>query len=108
MLVVTEPLLRERVRNAIGLWHRLPVVPRALLSAFAVVIAGIQVWRYLIAANLAVSPRTPWAAAAMAAYLWLYWRYLNGRGWPRSTSERRQRDLRVATSSLQSSAAMGP
>ena len=56
---------------------------------------GIQVWRYLVAANLVVSPQIPWAMAVMAVYLPFFWQYLNGRGWPRSTSEARQRDLRA-------------
>jgi len=90
--MVSEPFLGRR---SWSLWRRLPVVLRALLSALAVVIGGIQVWRYLIAANLAISPGAPWAAAAMVLYLWLYWRYLKGRGWPRSTSESRRRDLRA-------------
>lgn len=93
--MVGEPLFGGRVRSALALWHRLPVAFRAFLSALAVVIAGIQVWRYLIAANLAISAQIPWAAAAMAVYLWFFWKYLNGRGWPRSTGEARQRDLRA-------------
>jgi len=77
------------------LWSRLPVVIRALLVGLAVAVAGIQAWRYLVAANLALSPRIPWAAPTMALYLWLYWRYLDGHGWPQSTAAARQRDLRA-------------
>lgn len=93
--MISEPLFGERSWNVLSLWRRLPVVLRALLSALAVVVGGVQVWRYLIAANLGTSPRIPWAAAVMTVYLWLYWRYLKGKGWPRSTSEGRRRDLRA-------------
>lgn len=88
-------LFKSGDRGYLRFWRRLPVLVRALLAASAVAIAGIQVWRQLISINLAVSPRIPWAAAAMAVYLWLYWSYLNGRGWPLSTAEDRQRNLRA-------------
>jgi membrane protease YdiL (CAAX protease family) len=77
------------------LWHYLPVLIRAPLAGLAVAFGGIQVWRYLVAANLAVSPSAPWSVPAMALYLWLYWCYLNGRGWPQATAGARQRDLRA-------------
>ena len=32
----------------------------------------------------------------MAAYLWLFWQYLKGRGWPQSTSQARRESLRAA------------
>lgn len=82
-------------RSDLRFWRRLPVVLRALLAATAFFMAGIQVWRYLISVNLSLSPGVPWAAVAMAAYLWLYWKYLSGRGWPQSTAAGRQRDLRA-------------
>ena len=91
----TEPLPEERNWSVLTIWRRLPVVARAILSALLVGVGGVQVWRYLIAANVGSSPRIPWAAAVMAIYLWLYWSYLSGNGWPRSTAEARRRDLRA-------------
>jgi membrane protease YdiL (CAAX protease family) len=45
-------------------------------------------------ANLRLSPSIPWLLPATALWLWIFWRYLNGEGWPRSTAESRRRDLR--------------
>lgn len=48
----------------------------------------------LLFVNLKFLPAIPWSLATSALWLWLFWRYLNGWGWPQSTSERRRRDLR--------------
>src|SRR5262245_35859965 len=77
------------------LWRRLPLAVRAVAGSLAAAVGGIQVWRYLVGANVAVSPRLPWAVPAMALYLFVYWKYLEGRGWPRSTSAVRQANLRA-------------
>jgi membrane protease YdiL (CAAX protease family) len=45
--------------------------------------------------NQRVFMRLPWAILPMTLYLWLYWRYLNGSGWPRSTAEVRRTSLRA-------------
>jgi len=93
--VVSTAVFKKEEAAHWHLWHRLPLMVRSLLVSLAVAISGIQVWRYLVSANLAVSPRTPWAAAAMALYLFFYWHYLDGRGWPHSTAAARHRDLRA-------------
>jgi membrane protease YdiL (CAAX protease family) len=46
-------------------------------------------------ANLKFSPNVPWLLPATAVWLWLFWRWMNGAGWPRSTAEIRHRDLRA-------------
>lgn len=56
---------------------------------------GTGVWTALITSNLAASPAIPWAVAVMALVLWLMWQYLDGRWWPRSTSEARHSYLRA-------------
>jgi membrane protease YdiL (CAAX protease family) len=48
-----------------------------------------------IFANLKLFPRIPWMLPATAVWLWVFWRYLNGWGWPRATGEARRRDLRA-------------
>jgi len=78
----------------IGLWRRLPVVARAVLVGCLVNEVG-QFGAVFIFANLKLFPRIPWMIPATAAWLWLFWRYLNGAGWPRATSEARRRDLRA-------------
>lgn len=66
------------------------VVLASLISAF-----GSGVWIALIGSNLSLSPAIPWAVPIMAIVLWLMWQYLDGKGWPRSTSEARHRYLRT-------------
>lgn len=57
--------------------------------------AGSGVWGLLLTINLKTSARVPWSVVPTAGFLWLLWRYLGGRGWPRSTSEARRRSLRA-------------
>ena len=84
-----------------SLWQRLPVVVRALLAGLVVSLAGITPWggiagySGLAGWNLRVLVKVPWAIAPMALYLWLYFRYLNGAGWPRSTAATRRASLRA-------------
>jgi membrane protease YdiL (CAAX protease family) len=37
----------------------------------------------------------PWAVPVTAAYLWLFWRYVRGEGWPRSTASVRRETSRA-------------
>jgi len=66
-----------------------------VLLTFLIAAFGTGVWTALITINLATSPATPWAVAVMALILWLMWQYLDGRWWPRSTSEARHSYLRA-------------
>lgn len=77
------------------LWKRLPVVLRALISGFVVATVGQIPSGLLVSANLQWLPSIPWAALGIAAWLWLYWRYLEGRGWPRAGAEARRCALRA-------------
>ena len=79
----------------LSLWQRLPVIVRAVIAGTAVSTAGVVPWSLLVKANQKVFLGVPWAAAAMAPYLWLFWRYLQGSGWPRSTTEARRTSLRA-------------
>lgn len=47
-----------------------------------------------VIANLRTSPRVPWMLLVTALWLWFFWWYLRGAGWPRQTAEFRRRDLR--------------
>src|SRR4029453_6958484 len=76
------------------LWRRLPVIVRAILIGELVVSVGGLVPGLAIVANLKTSPQVPWLLVVTALWLWLFWWYLNGGGWPKSTSATRQRDLR--------------
>ena len=58
--------------------------------------AGQFPWSILIVANLRHDPHSPpWAVPVMALYLTLYWRYLNGWGWPRGNAQMRRDRLRA-------------
>lgn len=64
-----------------------------LILVLTLFVQGI--WTGLVVANLKTSSRFPWAVVVMALLLWLTWQYLNGKGWPQSTSEARRRNLRA-------------
>ncbi len=66
----------------------------ALLGVF-IALFGQGIWSALVVANLASSATVPWAIPAMAAVLWLMWRYLDGAWWPQRTSAIRHRLLRA-------------
>jgi len=78
------------------LWHRLPVVARAVVIGMIVAAAGTLPWAFLVSANMKFQPTLPWAVPLMAIFLWFYWRYfVQGKGWPRSTAEARRMNARA-------------
>ncbi len=76
-------------------WTRIPIILRAIVTGSLVCFAGTIVWSILLALNLKLAPSVPWAVLVGVVFLWGYWRYLNGDGWPRATSETRRASLRV-------------
>lgn len=76
-------------------WKRVPILIRALIIGSVVCFAGTTVWSILLGLNLKFAPSIPWTVPAMVVLLWAYWRYLGGKGWPRSTAETRRASLRV-------------
>ncbi len=81
--------------RSMTLWGRLPLVVRAVLSGLAVAVAGTAPWAALAATNVKHGSVVPWAVPPAALYLWLFWRYVQGAGWPRSTSEARRASCRA-------------
>ncbi|HTF71148.1 MAG TPA: type II CAAX endopeptidase family protein [Edaphobacter sp.] len=71
------------------------VVVQAVLIGMLVMIAGTIPRNTIFAANLRYYPNIPWAIPLTAAYLWLFWRYLQGAGPPESTIEQRRQSLRA-------------
>jgi membrane protease YdiL (CAAX protease family) len=65
------------------------------LLAFAITVLAGGIWSALLVTNLRSCPAVPWSVPTMALLLWLMWRYLGGKGWPRSTSDARRRYLRA-------------
>jgi membrane protease YdiL (CAAX protease family) len=76
------------------LWNWLPAVVRGIIASEVIVSLGATVPGFAVIFNLKTSPRVPWMAIVTAGWLWFFWRYLSGHGWPRSTAEARRRDLR--------------
>jgi len=76
-------------------WQRLPVVVRAVLGGLALSAAGTLPWAAFAHLNLTYLPAVPWALAPSALYLWFFWRYARGEGWPRSTAHARRTLLRA-------------
>ena len=78
-----------------ALWRRLPVLVRAVLTGLLAAAAGTLPWAFLVSANTKYFPAAPWAVPVMAAYLWLYWRYVRGEWWPRSSADTRRVNARA-------------
>ena len=66
----------------------------SLLALVFIGFAGV-VWGALIFANMRFGHALPWCLPALCAFLYLWWRFLGGGGWPRSTSVRRRVLLRA-------------
>jgi membrane protease YdiL (CAAX protease family) len=85
----------------IRLWQRLPIVARAIPAGLLVLFAGSIPWSgiagysCLAGWNLRVFVALPWAIAPMSVYLFLYWKFLGGSGWPRATGNTRRMCLRA-------------
>jgi membrane protease YdiL (CAAX protease family) len=77
------------------------VIVRAAACGLAVSFLGVTVWGGiggfpgLAGLNLRILPQVPWAIVPMTLFLVVYLRYLNGAGWPRSTSAARRANLRA-------------
>ncbi len=68
---------------------------RAVLTGLVAAAAGTLPWAFLASVNLEHGSSWPWAVPIMAVYLWLYWRFVRGDGWPRSTSATRRANSRA-------------
>jgi len=71
------------------------VIVQAVLVGMLIVIAGTIPRNLIFAANLRFYPAVPWAVPVTAVYLWFFWRYLQGKGPPESTTEERRTGLRA-------------
>ena len=65
-----------------------------VLVGFVALVLGGSVSGALMFANLELAPTLPLFFPATVLWLWLFWRYVRGDGWPRSTSDRRRDWLR--------------
>ena len=77
-----------------GIWSRIPIILRALVTGTLVALGGILPWSTFVGLNLKYLVTIPWAVVPTGLWLWLYWRWLRGDGWPASTSAARREMLR--------------
>ena len=79
-----------------SLGQKIVAVLVSAVLAFLILAAGQIPWAVLLAVNFRNrASAVPWSVAAMAVVLWLMWQYLGGKGWPRTTSEKRRRYRRA-------------
>ena len=76
-------------------WRRLPIVVRASIAGIGITVGGTLPWSTLVRWNQHVFVQVPWAVLPMTLYLWLYWKYLKGEGWPHATAQARSTSLRA-------------
>jgi len=76
--------------------------PNFLLTTVLAVVLGLVIaalgllpWNILAQLNMRWGPNVPWCAPVGLLWLFLFWSYLNGRGWPASTAQRRNKLLRA-------------
>jgi len=79
----------------LSLWRHLPVIVRAVLTGIVLAFVGTTPWAILVSANTKNWSAVPWAVLPAAIYLWLFWRFVRGEGWPRSTAEARRKLCRA-------------
>jgi len=80
---------------AVAVWMRLPIILRAVIVGSFVMSMATVPCGILLRANFALMPSVPWSIPVVVIYLWLYWQYLSGRGWPQTTTEFRRANLRA-------------
>lgn len=78
-----------------GGWGSFFAATRAVFLGFAILMIGGSASGALMFANLTLAPTLPLFLPATGLWLWLFWRYVSGDGWPRSTSDRRRNLLRA-------------
>lgn len=76
-------------------WNRLPVIIKAIITGVLVAAAGTLPWAYLVRLNIDHLPSVPWSIIPTLIYLWFFWKYVNGKGWPQSTAAIRKKLLRA-------------
>jgi len=87
-----EPAALRRVNEVI---FRVAALGLAASFVGVTIWGGIGGFSGLAGLNLRLMPQVPWAIAPMTLFLFVYLRYLNGAGWPRSTSDARRISLRA-------------
>jgi membrane protease YdiL (CAAX protease family) len=79
----------------VRLWRSLPVLVRSILSGLFVFLMLQSGWTFLMVSNMSTSPAIPWSVPLGLLYLWIVFRYFNGKWAPRSTSDARRDSMRA-------------
>ncbi len=64
---------------------------KAIASGLGVQIIGFVLLLLVMRANFAYFPNIPWGIVPLSIFLWGFWSYFGGKGWPGSTSSARHR-----------------
>jgi membrane protease YdiL (CAAX protease family) len=83
---------RPRARES---WGSILAAVRAILLGMLILMVGGSLSGALMFVNLKMAPTLPLFLPATVLWLWLFWRYVSGDGWPQSTSASRRDLLRV-------------
>ena len=81
--------------GAIRAWRRLPLAVRSVVAGVFVFFVMQAGWVAALLVNREALPEVPWSVPVGLLYLWITFRYFNGRGWPASTAESRRRAMRA-------------
>ncbi|MFC1785203.1 lysostaphin resistance A-like protein [Candidatus Neomarinimicrobiota bacterium] len=76
--------------SIINLWNKIPAIIRAFIVGMLIQVVGVMPIFFLVSKNLAVQPNVPWALLIGLLYVWIFWGFLSGKGWPFSNSIRRK------------------
>jgi membrane protease YdiL (CAAX protease family) len=75
--------------------NRLLIVAIAVALGIGIAAIGLFPWTIFAQLNVRLWPGAPWCVPVGLVWLILFWTYLNGKGWPRSTSRERHELLRA-------------
>ena len=74
---------------------KIPIWIRAIFFGFIILEFGTRLWSIIALANIKLSPSIPWSYPLMAIVLFLIWKYLDGKGLPKSTQKNRHLWMRA-------------
>lgn len=77
------------------LWRRLPAVVRGIAAGLVILQIGQIPPGIFLLTNLKLTPNVPWFPLATGGWLWVFWQYLSGKGWPQATAQTRREELRA-------------
>jgi membrane protease YdiL (CAAX protease family) len=90
-----EPMKKRQMSRILGWWVRLPVLLRAIVGGLFVLFVLQTGSTLIFLANMSVSPSIPWMLPVGLAYLWVMFRFFDGRWGFRSTAVARRESMRA-------------